>query len=58
MDKRKSPSQDLSDMLRGVSPRNILISFGDKPARTMEEILKEQQATSRQKKRKGKERER
>ncbi len=58
MDKCESASQDLSDMFQGVPPRNILISFGDKPARTMEEILKEQQATPRQKKRKGKERER
>ncbi len=58
MDKRESAIQDLSDMFRGVPPRNILISFEDKPARMMEEILKEQQATLRQKKRKGKERER
>ena len=35
-------AEDVADMIRGVSPENILISFGDKPAKPLEEYVKEQ----------------
>lgn len=51
MKKENNPQahDEVAEMIRGVPPKNILISFGDKPAKTMEEHMKDQQ-----KKRKGK----
>ncbi len=48
MDKEKD--KELSEMLRGASPQNILISFDDKPAKSLADHVKEQQ--KKQKKRK------
>ena len=48
MDKEKD--KELSEMLRGVPPQNILISFDDKPAKSLADHVKEQQ--KKQKKRK------
>ena len=50
MDKEKD--KELSEMLRGVPPQNILISFDDKPAKSLADHVKEQQEKSRQNKRK------
>ena len=44
--------KELSEMLRGVPPQNILISFDDKPAKSLADYAKEHQA--KQKKRKPK----
>ncbi len=49
-DKEKDLGGELSDMLRGVPPQNILISFGDKPAKSLADHMKEQK--EKQKKRK------
>ncbi len=51
-DKEKDVGRELSDMLRGVPPQNILISFDDKPARSLADHVKEQQEQAKQKKRK------
>jgi len=48
-DKGKDLDRELTDMLRGVPPQNILISFDDKPAKPLADYAKEQ---VRQKKRK------
>ena len=50
MDKEKG--KELSEMLRGVPPQNILISFDDKPAKSLADHIKEQQEKSQQRKRK------
>ena len=50
MAKGKDISEELSGMLRGVPPQNILIAFDDKPAKSLAD-LKEQQKKSTQKKR-------
>lgn len=50
MGKGKDISEELSGMLRGVPPQNILIAFDDKPAKSLAD-LKEQQKKSTQKKR-------
>ena len=39
-------------MLRGVPPQHFLISFDDKPAKSLADHIKEQQEKSQQKKRK------
>ena len=55
---RKKEMDEVSAMLRGVPARNILISFDGKPAKTLEEHLKEQgRSHSNQKRRKERERE-
>ena len=41
-DKEKDTGMELSDMLRGVPPQNILISFDDKPAKSLADHVKEQ----------------
>jgi len=41
----------LSEMLRGVPPQNILISFDDKPAKSLADHVKERQEKAHQKKR-------
>ena len=51
MGKEKDMNKELSEMLRGVPPQNIIISFGDKPAKSLADHVKEQQEKSRQKKR-------
>ena len=51
-DKEKDVGRELSDMLQGTTPQNILISFGDKPAKSLADHVKEQQEKSRQNKRK------
>ena len=51
-DKEKDVGRELSDMLRGTPPQNILISFGDKPAKSLADHVKEQQEQAKQKKRK------
>lgn len=45
MKKENNPQahDEVAEMIRGVPPKNILISFGDKPAKTMEEHMKDQQ---------------
>ena len=54
MSKEKDPAEGVEDMLKGVPPKNILISFDGKPAKSLEEHMKElaQQQKSRPKKRK------
>ena len=52
MTKGKDMDKELSEILRGVPPQNILISFGDKPAKSLADHVKEQQEKSRQNKRK------
>ena len=52
MAKGKDMDKELSEILRGVPPQNILISFGDKPAKSLADHVKEQQEKSRQNKRK------
>ena len=51
-DKEKDLDRELSDMLRGTPPQNILISFDDKPAKSLADHVKEQQEQAKQKKRK------
>lgn len=51
MSKEKDMDKELSDMLRGVPPKNILISFDGKPAKSLAEHMKEQQEQARRKKR-------
>ncbi len=53
-DKGKDLDRELTDMLRGVPPQNILISFDDKPARSLADHVKEQQKKAGQKKRRPK----
>ena len=50
MTKGKDMDKELSEMLRGVPPQNIMISFDDKPAKSLADHVKEQQ--KKQKKRK------
>ena len=50
-DKEKDLDRELSDMLRGVPPQNIMISFDDKPAKSLADHVKEQQEQAKQKKR-------
>ena len=52
MKKENNPQahDEVAEMIRGVPPKNILISFGDKHAKTMEEPMKDQQ---KKRKRKG-----
>ena len=52
MGKEKNMDKELSDMLRGVPPQNILISFDGKPAKSLADYTKGQQEKARQKKRK------
>ncbi len=49
-DTKKNTVDEVSGMLRGVPPKNILISFGDEPARPLDEVAKEQQARRSQRK--------
>lgn len=51
MDKGKDMDKELSGMLRGVPPQNILISFDGKPAKSLADYAKERQEQARQKKR-------
>ena len=51
MGKEKNMDKELSDMLRGVPPQNIMISFDDKPAKSLADYAKERQEQARQKKR-------
>ena len=51
MDEKKNMDKELSEMLRGVPPQNILISFDGKPAKSLADYAKEQQEKARQKKR-------
>ena len=51
MGKEKDMDKELSGMLRGVPPQNILISFDDKPAKSLADYAKERQEQARQKKR-------
>ena len=51
MGKEKDVGKELSGMLRGVPPQNILISFDDTPAKSLADHVKEQQEKARQKKR-------
>lgn len=53
-DKEKDLDRELSEMLRGVLPQNILISFDDKPAKSLADHLKERQEKANQKKRRQK----
>ena len=50
-DKGKDLDRELTDMLRGVPPQNIMISFDDKPAKSLADHVKEQQEQAKQKKR-------
>ena len=49
-DKGKDLDRELTDMLRGTPPQNILISFDDKPAKSLADHMKEQQKKAGQKK--------
>ena len=51
MGKEKDVGKELSEMLRGVPPQNILSSFDDKPAKSLADHVKEQEEKARQKKR-------
>ena len=51
MDEKKNMDKELSEMLRGVPPQNIMISFGNKPAKSLADHVKEQEEKARQKKR-------
>ena len=51
MGKEKDVGKELSEMLRGVPPQNIMISFDDKPAKSLADHVKEQEEQARQKKR-------
>lgn len=42
-------SDDLAQMLKRVPPQNILISFGDKPAKSLAEHMKDQKKSGRKK---------
>lgn len=57
-DKEKNLGGELSGMLRGVPPQNILISFGDKPVKSLADHVKDQQKGQKKRKPKDKERER
>jgi len=57
-DKEKDLGGELSGMLRGVPPQNILISFDDKPAKSLADHVKDQQKRQKKRKPKDKERER
>lgn len=50
MGKGKDISEELSGMLRGVPPQNILIAFDDKPAKSLADYVKEQKKKSTSKK--------
>ena len=50
MGKGKDRGEELFDMLRGVPPQNILIAFGDKPAKSLADHVKEQKKKSTPKK--------
>ena len=50
-DMDKDPTKGVEDMLRGVPPKNILISFDDKPAKSLEDYMKERAQKPRPKKR-------
>ena len=50
-DMDKDPTEGVEDMLRGVPPKNILISFDDKPAKSLEDYMKERAQKPRPKKR-------
>ena len=41
MGKGKDMGEELSGMLRGVPPQNILIAFDDKPAKSLADHVKE-----------------
>lgn len=49
-DAKKNRADEVSNMLRGVPPKNILISFGDEPARPLDEVAREQQLKRNQRK--------
>lgn len=51
-DMDKDPTEGVEDMLRGVPPKNILISFDDKPAKSLEDYMKKRAQKPRPKKRK------
>ena len=51
MDKGKDMDKELSGMLRGVPPQNILISFDGKTAKSLADHVKERQEKAHQKKR-------
>ena len=51
MDEKKNMDKELSEMLRGVPPQNILIFFDDKPAKSLADYARERQEKARQKKR-------
>lgn len=52
MAEKKDMDKELSEMLRGVPPQNILISFDGKTAKSLADHVKERQEKARQKKRK------
>lgn len=42
-DTRKNRVDEISEMLHGIPPKNILISFGNEPARPLADVVREQQ---------------
>lgn len=42
-EKQKQECSEVETMLQGTPKQNVLISFGGKPAKTLEELEKEQQ---------------
>lgn len=49
-DKEKNLDGELSEMLRGVPLQNILISFDDKPAKSLADHVKEQREKPKKRK--------
>lgn len=49
-DAKNNRADEISGMFRGVPSKNILISFGDKPARPLDELAREQQMKRNQRK--------
>lgn len=47
MGKGKDISEELSGMLRGVPPQNILIAFDDKPAKSLADLKEQQKSPPR-----------
>ncbi len=49
IDREKYVDKEVSKMLWGVPPQNILISFDDKPVQSLADHVKEHQKKARQK---------
>lgn len=52
-EKQKQECSEVETMLQGTPKQNVLISFGGKPAKTLEELEKEQQQRKKEHKERG-----